>query len=263
MSTISASIAGRGRLADAVEHDPGGVAAFLAGDHRRADAVAPDLELLDRRRAERVAGGEEHAIILLLEPMAELADGRGLARAVDADHEDDVRAREAPHLERLGDRREDLLDLLGEDGAKAALVELLEAARGDRLADSARRFGPEVGGDQRLLDVVERRRVERLLGDQAGEIVGDPLGSLGEPAAKAVEPAHAQTAVSWSPSRAVMRACPVSPRLAPAIVDGRESVAVALGVVLDQHGLGGADEAVEPARSAAPPQPRAGGRREP
>ena len=159
--------AGRGGLLDPVIDDPGGVAAFLAGDHRRLDPLAPDLELLDRRGAEGVAGGEHHAIILLLQQMAELADGRGLARSVDADHQDDVRAGEAPDVERLGDGREDLLDLLGEDGAKAALVELLETPVGDAVADPLRRFGAEVGGDQRLLDIVEGRGVERLFLDQA------------------------------------------------------------------------------------------------
>ena len=89
-------LAGRGRLLDAVEDDSGGVAAFLAGDDRRADAVAPDLQLLDRGGAEGVAGGEQDAIILLLQPMAELADGGRLAGAVDADHQDDVRAGKAP-----------------------------------------------------------------------------------------------------------------------------------------------------------------------
>ncbi len=96
MSTMRTSIAGRGGLLDAVEDDPGGVAAFLAGDDRRADAVAPDLQLLDRGGAEGVAGGKQDAIILLLEPMAELADRGRLAGAVDADHQDDVRARKAP-----------------------------------------------------------------------------------------------------------------------------------------------------------------------
>ena len=238
---------------DAVEHDPGGVAAFLAGDHRRADALAPDLQLLDRGGAEGVAGGEQHAIILLLEPVAELADGGGLARAVDADHQDHVRAREAPDFERLGDRREDLLDLLGEDGAKAALVELLEALRGDRLADPARRLGAEVGGDQRLLDVVERRRVERRRGDQAGEIVGDPLRGLGEPAAQAVEPAHAQTADQLVAVAAGDARLADVAALGAGDRDRRESVAVALAVALDQHGLGGADQAVEP---CAPPRRR-------
>ena len=167
MSTISASMPVAGRLLDAVVDDAGRVAAFLAGDDRRLDPVAPDLELLDRGGAEGVAGGQQHAIILLLQQMAELADGGGLARAVDADDEDDVRAGEAPDVERLGDGREDLLDFLGEDGAQAALVELLEALGGDGFADALRRFGAEVGGDQRLLDVVERRGVERGLGRQA------------------------------------------------------------------------------------------------
>src|SRR3982751_1052329 len=83
-------LAGRGCLADAVEHNPGSVAAFLARNQRRADAVTPDLQLLDRGRPEGVAGSEQDAVILLLQPMAELADGGGLARTVDADHQDVV-----------------------------------------------------------------------------------------------------------------------------------------------------------------------------
>ena len=62
----------------------------------------------------------------------------------------------------------------------AALVEPLELLRGDRLADAVRRLGAEVGGDQRLLDLVERRGVERGAAGQAGEIVGDPFGGLAE-----------------------------------------------------------------------------------
>src|SRR5207253_1545155 len=126
-------LAGRGRLPDAIEDDSRRVGALLAGDHRCADALAPDLELLDRGRAKGVAGGEQHAIILLLEPVGELADRGRLARAVDA-----------------------------------------------------------------------------------GEIVGDPFGSLLEPAAQAIEPTHAQTAVSWLPSLPVMRARPAWPRVPPA-----------------------------------------------
>ena len=101
-----------------------------------------------------------------------------------------------PHdFQRLGDGREDLLDLFGQDRSEAAFVEPLELLLRDRLADSVRGFGPEVGGDQRFLDVVERRRVERGAAGEAGEIVGDPVGGLLEPAAQAVEPAHAHTAV--------------------------------------------------------------------
>ncbi len=175
---------------------PGSVAAFLAGDDRRADAVAPDLELLDRGGAERVAGGEQDAVVLLLQPMGELADRRRLARAVDADHQDDVRARKAPDFQRLGDRSEDLFDLLGEDRAKAALVEPLELLAGDGFADAVRRLGPEVGRDQRFLDVVERRGVERLLRLTRPVRFSATFSAVfGEPAAQAVEPTHAHTAV--------------------------------------------------------------------
>ena len=167
----------------------------LPRDDRRADPVAPDLQLLDRGGAEGVAGGEENAIILLLQPVAELADRGRLARAVDADHEDDVRAGKARDFQRLGDRGEDLFDLFGEDGAEAPLVEPLELLRRDRLANPVRRLGPEVGSDQRFLDVVERRGVKRGAAGQSREIVGDALGSLLEAAAQAVEPTHAHTAV--------------------------------------------------------------------
>src|SRR2546423_13864915 len=96
--------AGGCRLFDTVKDNSGGVAAFLAGNDRRADALAPDLELLDRGGAESIAGGEQDAVILFLQPMAELADGCGLARAVDADHQDHVWTRKTPDFQRLGDR---------------------------------------------------------------------------------------------------------------------------------------------------------------
>ena len=73
----------------------GRIRALLAGDHRRADALAPDLQLLDGGGAERVAGGEHHAQALLAEFLRQLADGGGLARAVHADHQDHVGLRRA------------------------------------------------------------------------------------------------------------------------------------------------------------------------
>src|SRR5947207_13350141 len=89
-------LAGRSRLPDSVEHDSGRIATLLAGDDRSADALPPYLQLLDRRCSEGVAGGEQHAIILLLQPMGELADGGGFAGAIDADDENHGRAGKAP-----------------------------------------------------------------------------------------------------------------------------------------------------------------------
>jgi acyl transferase domain-containing protein len=86
--------------------------------------------------------------------------------------------------------------VFGEDRAKPALVELFEPAGGDRLANPVRGFRAEIGRDQRFLDVVEGRGVERLLLDEAAEVVGDLLGSFLKTASEAVEPTHAQAAVS-------------------------------------------------------------------
>ena len=171
--------AGRGRLLDPVEDDPGGVAAFLAGDHRRADAVAPDLQLLDRRGAERVAGGEQDAIILLLAarwpslpmvvvlpepltPMTRMTCGRGkpqissgLATGARIFSISSARMVRRPRSSSCSKRR-------------AAMASRMRCdASGPRSeAISASSISSSVDG------------VERLLGDQAGEIVADPLGGL-------------------------------------------------------------------------------------
>src|SRR5690606_28292944 len=100
---------------DPVKNDAGRVAAFLAGNYRRVDPLAPDLQLLDRCRPERIARGKHHSIILLLEQVTELSDRRGLARAIDSDHQDDVRPGKTPDVERLCNGRQYLLDFLGED----------------------------------------------------------------------------------------------------------------------------------------------------
>ena len=56
----------------------------------------------------------------------------------------------------------------------------LEPLAGEPRADLGRGRRAEVGGDQRLLDLVERRLVERGLGEQAGEIVAEPVRGLPE-----------------------------------------------------------------------------------
>ena len=53
--------------------------------------AAPDLQLLDRGGAERVAGREHHLAALGAEARRELADGGGLARAIHADYQNDER----------------------------------------------------------------------------------------------------------------------------------------------------------------------------
>ena len=58
----------------------------------------------------------------------QLADGRGLAGAVDADDEDDMRLVREVELQRHGDRRQHLLDLGGHDGAHLGVGDVLAVA---------------------------------------------------------------------------------------------------------------------------------------
>src|SRR3546814_9043998 len=63
------------------------------------------------------------------------------------------------------------------------------------VADLGRRRGAEVGGDQRFLNLVECFVIESGFGEEAGEIVPQPVRCLLEPAAQPLEPGSlAQTA---------------------------------------------------------------------
>ena len=85
--------------------------------------------------------------------------------------------------------REDLLQLLRDHRADRLLAEAaLEPLAGEPGAHLGRGPRAEVGGDQRLLDLVERRLVQRGLGDQAGEIVAEPVGGLAEAEPHALVP---------------------------------------------------------------------------
>src|SRR3546814_2314791 len=95
----------RGRLRHAVEDDGGRIAALGAGDDRHADAVGPDLELADGGGTEGVAGGEQHAVILLQTQVGELGDSGGLAGAVDAAEQAQHTARASDAIQRRCHRR--------------------------------------------------------------------------------------------------------------------------------------------------------------
>src|SRR5690606_32452978 len=76
------------RGGERVVDDRGGIGARGLRDHADARALAPFARLLGGGSTTRVAGGEEHRAAFRAEPMAELADRRRLAGAVDADDED-------------------------------------------------------------------------------------------------------------------------------------------------------------------------------
>ena len=66
-------------------------AAGLRLYHLGASALSPDFQLLDRCRAEGVRGAEQNILPLRSEHLSEFADGGGLAGAVHAYDQDDLR----------------------------------------------------------------------------------------------------------------------------------------------------------------------------
>jgi hypothetical protein len=134
---------------------------------------------------------------------------------------------------------------LGEDGSKPALVEPLELLRGDRLADPARCLGADIGRDQRLLDVVERRvsSAARLVRPVR---LSASLSAVLESRREAGRASSCPGPGKQSPSRPVIRTRPVSPR-ARRPQSARKASLWPLPLIFDQHRLERADQAVEPA----------------
>ena len=144
------------RGGDGVMGHRGGIRPIAAGDDFHLEAVAPHLDLLDGRGAERVAGGEQDGFFLRLEIMRQLGAGRGLSRAVDADDGDDrgaTRHREQVRwgggqvLFHFGTRNR---EHIGPGGAPGFIGQL---DGGDDLVGHGR---AEIGADQGVLEFLER-----------------------------------------------------------------------------------------------------------
>ena len=185
-----------------IENDARRIAAFGSAHKRHAQPVCPDGELGDGGGAEGVAGRQHHAVILLLEQVCELGDGCGLARAIDADHQHHLRAREGGNLERLGDRAQDRGNFLGHGLPDRLLIgAAFEAFARQSLADAGSGAGAEVGQDQCILKLVELRLIQPGHADNAGEVFGQALRGFAETAEQALRPAVAAHASKPSAMR--------------------------------------------------------------
>ncbi len=147
---------------------------------------AQNLELLAGRRAEGVAGAEEHRPPGCLQLGGELADGGGLARAVDAhDHHDPgtgVADGEAAGVE-LAVQGQDAGDVLPERVLEPRRVRELLARHAGAGVLEQRGGGAhaDVGGEQHFLEAGEDPLVHRLLaGEQAGESRHESTASAGQ-----------------------------------------------------------------------------------
>ncbi len=145
-----------------VKAEARGVAAAFARDDLAIETRTPDAQLLDRSGAKCVAGRQHHLQSVISGKFGrELTNRRRLARAVDADDQDDEGPLASVDFEWLGERVEHGLDFGRENvlhfvGADVFVV----AAFGDRLGDPQRRRGAEIGADQHILKLLQRVRVE-------------------------------------------------------------------------------------------------------
>src|SRR5438552_4692907 len=181
--------AGLFRLLEGIISEAGGVGAELAGDDRRLGALAPDLQLLNRGSAEGVAGRPHHPTPAFGQLGRQLADGRRLAGAVDADDQDDVRLVAEVELERLGDRGQDFFDFRGHHRADFRIGNIFAVtAGGERVGDAQRRLDAEIGADQHILQVLKRVLVQLAFGEDAGDVAGELARGTGKPVPHALEP---------------------------------------------------------------------------
>ena len=132
--------------------------------------VGPDLQLLDRGGAERVAGRQHHRSAFGAEFGRQFADGRGLARAIDAGDQDDewlLRRSMTSGCATCANAfsTSSATTALTSSGVIAASM----TALAQRVRDPVRGADAEIGSNQRIVDFLDRRLVEHALGDEIGD----------------------------------------------------------------------------------------------
>ena len=139
----------------------GGIGAVIAGNDGAAGTFAPYLELLDGGGAEGITGDQHHRLAIGLEAVGELADGRGLARAVDAADQYDVRPVLGIYFKRLGDGIQDCRHFLGQRFADFFVGDVLVEFRFCQGIDQLGRCGDaDIGGDQGFLEFIKRGLIQ-------------------------------------------------------------------------------------------------------
>ena len=74
---------------DRIECDRGGIRVLGLLDYLASELLGMDAQLFDGTCPERVAGGHDDGLLLVLETLRDLGDGRGLTGTVDTDEHDD------------------------------------------------------------------------------------------------------------------------------------------------------------------------------
>ena len=153
---IAAARLGRG---DRVKHDRRRIGSLAVAHNVRARALCPDFELVGRRRAEGVRRTQHDLFVLADIAGGQFADGRGLAHAVDADHQNDrgfarnVKRLIVQHV--VGQHLAQQVAQLGRGGDLLELGALFHL--GDDLRGGLR---AHVGQDERFFQFFEQIRVD-------------------------------------------------------------------------------------------------------
>ena len=133
--------------------------------------------MLDRGGAEGVAGRQHHAEPVFLESLRQLADGRRLAGAIDADHQDHEGFAGFVHGQELL-ARFDQLEQFGLHGGQdlPGFADGLAADAGAQVPDDLQgRLDADIRGDQRGFDLVQQILVDAGTPRQQG---AQPLAQL-------------------------------------------------------------------------------------
>ena len=155
------------RRLDGVENDRCRIRAGVLGNHRNIVALPPNLELLNRRRAEGIPRRQHHRLALLLELTRQLADGGGFTDAVDADHQNHKR-RFAFYVQRLIHFRQNIAHLFFQQAVQRLSVAQLLAAGvvGKTRDDLTRGFHADIGNQQLLFQLFKQIIVDFLTAEQ-------------------------------------------------------------------------------------------------
>ena len=164
------------RAGQRVERQTRGIGVLPAGDHRRAGAIAPDLQLLHRGGAERVAGTHEGALALVAVLLRQFADRGGLAGAIDANHQHDMRFLRGVQHQRLGNRGQNGGNFLGEGGFDLLVGHFLAETGAAEFGDHPRGgIHTQVGGEQQFFQFLQRLIVQASFLEDRGDAFGDLL----------------------------------------------------------------------------------------
>ncbi len=150
---------------EGVEQHGAGIGALVLADDVHPSAVCPDLQLIGGGGAEGIRRAQQHLLALPFQPVGQLADGRGLAHAVDADHKHHgggvlhVQGRIA-HVQAFAQNiPQGALDLI------AGHIHLLIGSLLQLLHRVLGQLHAHVGQDKGFLQIVVKVVVQRVPGD--------------------------------------------------------------------------------------------------